>query len=150
MDRPTVLTRLDKVIAPDGTIAVLGDSSIWNLPDGWAGVVRDPIIEFLGPQRRTVNGTYCPPTNDFAGDFAASAFTKLTSHSVPIVRNWTIDQIVGYPYSTSFASKQLLGDQADPFECELRRRLHDFSPQNYFVEHNKCKVILARRPNQVG
>jgi hypothetical protein len=54
---------------------------------------------------------------------AASSFSEVEKLSVEVERTWTIDQLIGFAYSTSFASPVRVGDRREEFERELRSRL---------------------------
>lgn len=146
MDRDAVLQKLDSLVLPHGIIAVISDHSFWHLPEEWSVIIQETLKEFLGPERRTVLGTYRPPAEFFQEALQESAFSDVEQHLIPVERQWDLDQIMGYLYSTSFASKAVLGDQTDAFEKRLRERLLAYSPHNTFTERNRFEVILAKRP----
>lgn len=54
---------------------------------------------------------------------AASAFSNVEQLSVEVERTWTPDDVIGFAYSTSFASRARVGDRRVEFERELRTRL---------------------------
>jgi ubiquinone/menaquinone biosynthesis C-methylase UbiE len=145
VNRGLVLRKLDTVVAPRGVIAVFSEASFWELKDAWAVKTREVIREFLGPNRRTVRGPYQPPGQPYSQDFAVSPFPLVEKQQLPIVRHWTSDEIIGYLYSTSFASKELLGERAGRFEDTLKRELQTLSPNDIFTEHNTFEIYLARR-----
>lgn len=146
MDRPLVLRKLEPVVAPNGIVAVFHDHSFWHLDAPWCDVVRGIVQEFLGEQRRAGSGTYSAPARPFTQDFAESVFSNVHKQTFPIKRHWTADQLIGMLYSTSFASKVLLGMRAERFEHKLRTALHSLSPADDFVERNTLQLFIARRP----
>jgi ubiquinone/menaquinone biosynthesis C-methylase UbiE len=147
MDRPAVLKRLEEVVLPHGTIALVSDHSFWHLPDAWSEIIQHTLKEFLGPERQTAIGTYRPPAEFFQENLQHSAFSAVTEHIVPVERQWTLDEVIGYLYSTSFASKVVLGERTEAFEKQLRERLLEYAPNGIFTEHNRFEVILAKRPD---
>ena len=54
-----------------------------------------------------------------------------------------LDAILGERYSTSFANKALLGEQADHFEAEVRRALVALEPRSRFVQHLRTGYNVA-------
>lgn len=90
-------------------------------------------------------GTYQSPEQFFGRSFTSQVFSQLERYSIPVVREWTIDQIVGYLYSTSFASRVVLKDRASSFERDLRDRLELLSPSGVFTEKNHFSILFARR-----
>ena len=62
------------------------------------------------------------PTVRYAEALAASPFSNVETITVEVVRTWTIDQLIGFAYSTSFASLARVGDRRAEFERVLRER----------------------------
>ena len=146
MNQGVVLARLDKIVAPRGVVAVFYEHTFWTQSTSWATLVRKTIQRFMGPERETRSGTYHEPAKQFTQDFARSAFSHVDKRIFPITRTWNADQILGYLYSTSYASKQVLGERAQRFETELRRGLSSLSPNDSFTEANEFELFIARRP----
>lgn len=144
MNRELVVRKLEPIVSPEGIIAVIWDYSFWHSNAAWAQASRAVIQHYLGKERQTAHGAYQKPT-PFEAAFEGSAFPHLQSYSLPVSRVWTADQIIGYLYSTSFASKALLGDKTKPFEEHLRRELASLSPNDTFTEDNTFTILLARR-----
>jgi hypothetical protein len=57
---------------------------------------------------------------------------------------WTTDSIVGYLYSTSFASRAVLGNRRKSFENDLRERLSRLSAEDRFPEEMEFSIVSAR------
>ena len=62
------------------------------------------------------------------------------------VHVWTTDSLVGYLYSTSFASKAVLGPLHDEFERDLRARLDALRAVDGLAEEIVFTVISAKKP----
>lgn len=56
----------------------------------------------------------------------------------------TLDAVVGYLYSTSFAARPLLGERATGFEEDLRAELLRFDPAGTYPEDITYQAIVAR------
>lgn len=56
-------------------------------------------------------------------------------------RTWTIDELIGFAYSTSFASPVRVAERRDEFEAALRRRLRP-----HYRERMRVSALLGRRP----
>ncbi|HSX27846.1 MAG TPA: class I SAM-dependent methyltransferase [Candidatus Saccharimonadales bacterium] len=147
MDQAAVLQKLNQIVAPSGVIAVLNDKSIWNLQEPWCIIVKGVVQEILGQERRAGDDLFNPPKEPFSQIFAASAFSKVEEFSVHVERTWTVDQIIGYLYSNSFAAKPLFGDYVEQFESAVHQRLEPLAEDDgTFKEHNEFSVLLATRP----
>lgn len=147
MDRDRVLAALDRIVEPNGMLAIFSDRSMWTLDNDWCDAARLVIRDFLGETRRAGSGLFEPPVESYQTNLAASAFTMYEEFTIPVERTWNVDQIIGYLYSTSFAAKALFGDKVELFERTLRDRLAPLANENgKFVEQNEFTVLLARRP----
>jgi hypothetical protein len=72
-------------------------------------------------------------------------FCALTEATFVQSHIWTYEGIVGYLYSTSFASRAVLGDNAAEFEIDLRERLSGLCSDGLFADEIEYSVISARR-----
>lgn len=58
---------------------------------------------------------------------------------------WTCDSIVGFMFSTSIASRRVLGDRAGDFEADLRAALLAAEPRDRFVSMQRFGFTLATK-----
>jgi len=70
---------------------------------------------------------------------AGSAFSLVDELWAMVDRTWTVDQLIGFAYSTSFASPVRIGDRRDEFEATMRARL---KPQ--YRERLRVSALLGR------
>jgi SAM-dependent methyltransferase len=144
-DRILVARRLDQFIEPGGAIVILSPASFWTgRAQGWKTIVIDTIKRWLGEERRAGSGTYVkrPLHQECLIETPFCALTEVTFLQPHV---WTMDGIIGYLFSTSFASKAVLGNKAEGFERDLRARLSDLSPGGLFEDEIEYSVISARR-----
>jgi hypothetical protein len=73
---------------------------------------------------------------------SASSFPDVERLAVVQERSYDVDDLVGYAFSTSYASPARLGDRRDEYERELRRRAE---PRTYVFE---TVAYLGRRGDQ--
>jgi hypothetical protein len=66
------------------------------------------------------------------------------TEEIPLERTWTVDEVVGYVFSLSFASPQAFGDDAAAFEREVRERLAAAGSEP-FVQHTTVEILAGRR-----
>jgi hypothetical protein len=74
---------------------------------------------------------------------AASVFSDVEKLTVEYERTRTVEDLIGFAYSTSFASPARVAERRDEFERELRARLKP-------VYHERVRVdaFLGRRVDQ--
>jgi ubiquinone/menaquinone biosynthesis C-methylase UbiE len=145
-DRISVARRLDRLIEPGGAIVILSPSSLWtSRVHDWKRIVLDTIKRWLGEQRRAGPGLYSArPLH--AECLKDTPFRTLAQATFVQPYVWTADSIVRYLFSTSFASRAVLGEKAERFEVDLRTQLSRLSPSGYFEDEIEHSVISAKRP----
>jgi SAM-dependent methyltransferase len=147
MDRDGVLKALDRLIARDGGVAVLGDGgSIWSGPDsGWPAVVKQVVMDFLGPERRAGGSTYQRPAERHETVLARSSFRRVDKVDFTVSETKTIEDIVGLELSTSYASPAQLGVRLAEFRRVLEERLRRLEPSGVFPAERTIEVLVATR-----
>ncbi len=163
MDGERTLHDLYEMTAPGGGVAMLGDSNITSdraevatlssrdaaIPEqpSWRPLVREITRKWLGEERKAgTSGTYDHPKKHHPEVLRDSEFTGTEVVHLYYQRTRTIDEILGYLYSTSSHSLPVLGDKKGPFEAEVRERLLAAEPSGRFMEDVAVQIILARRP----
>jgi len=64
---------------------------------------------------------------------------------VPIERSRSIDSVIGYLHSTSFASLAVLGDAAEGFDDRVREQLSPLvDRQGLLRDHNEFGIFTAK------
>lgn len=116
VDESAFLARLDAHVAPGGTVAIFGDNSFWVASSPWKEAVRALIKDFLGEERRAGSGTFKHHSRPYSGILEESTFSQVEELTVPVEPTWTVDTILGYLYSTTFAAPNLFGDRLTEFE----------------------------------
>ncbi|GHJ28545.1 methyltransferase [Streptomyces hygroscopicus subsp. sporocinereus] len=145
LDQAAVLARLDDQVAPDGVVAIFGDSSFWTATSPWQEAVRDVTKAFLGEERRAGSATFQHHDRPYSDIMKESTFDQVEETRIPVHRTWTTEDILGYLYSTSFAAPHLFGDRLPEFETAVRERLTDFSKDDSFPEENEFLIHFGRR-----
>jgi ubiquinone/menaquinone biosynthesis C-methylase UbiE len=134
MNREQTLTDLFKMTKSGGGVAVISDSGPMDgamIP--WKEIIRQTVRKWLGEERKAgTDGTFSHPKKRFEVYLKESEFRNYEEETCPVERNWTLDEIIGYMYSTSFASPSVLGDKKDAFEVDLREQLQKIKPAGRF------------------
>jgi ubiquinone/menaquinone biosynthesis C-methylase UbiE len=128
MDGPRVLDRLSRVTRQ---VALVGDSH----EHSEAQTKLLEISRELFGERPAMK----QPTVRYAQALAESPFEDVIEISVEVERTWTVDQLIGYAYSTSFASLARVGERREEFERVLRERLKPF-----YRERTPVDALLGR------
>jgi predicted RNA methylase len=144
MDRVFVADRLYNLMEPMGGIVAISPSSFLTGREPWQEVVIQTIKDWLGQERRAGAGIFkSAPLHQEC--LAQTPFTNSKLIDFHTTHVWTIDNFIGFLYSTSFASRAVLGDLQEPFEDDLRSRLSRISDTDRFVEEIEFSIVSARR-----
>jgi SAM-dependent methyltransferase len=142
MKQEAIIPQLRDALVPDGGLAFTFGRSWWSGTEEWQKQVIEVVKEFLGNQRRAGAGTFKPSEKKFETMLAEANFKV---ESFKFMENWdmNIESILGFLYSTSFASRELLVDRAAKFEEKLRTTLLKLNPAGEFISPEPTWVILA-------
>jgi hypothetical protein len=76
---------------------------------------------------------------------ANSPFPQVDRLLYEFLRPWTIEQAIGYLYSTSLPLRRLLGDRRTAFEEAVTNALLVIDPSGGFTEPVALEVLIATR-----
>lgn len=145
MDRDQVLETVADILTPTGGLVLVNDNCLVRPETDWQRAVEDVQARFLGTVRRAGSGVFTPPAEPHEAVLGRSAFRRVERVVYTFERIWTVDQIIGYLYSTSFPVKRLLGDRNSAFEAEVTQALRAHSPNGRFVEPVRLETFYASR-----
>jgi SAM-dependent methyltransferase len=143
MDRVFVAERLYNLMEPTGGIVAISPSNFLSGREPWQAIVIQTIKDWLGQERRAGAGLF-KSTPLHQECLAQTPFTNIKLIDFHTTHVWTIDNFIGFLYSTSFASRAVLGDLQEPFEEDLRNRLSGISDTDRFVEEIEFSIVSAR------
>ena len=132
MDGPLVMERLTRVTRQ---VALVGDT-----PE--ASEAQSALLE-IAQDLFGARPAMKQPTVRYAEALAQSPFHDVVEIRVLVERTWTIEQLIGCAYSTSFASLQRVGDRREEFERTVRERLKPF-----YRERVPVDALLGRRRDE--
>lgn len=144
MDRTRMLEQLHSRVERNGGVAIIDSyTPDRKAPTDWQIAVDKIVKKWYGPERRAGNSTYTHPTVSHEDIVAASPF-EVEVHRLPVYEHtWTVESIIGNLYSTSFASRRFLRDQAVLFEKELEEALLNLDSSGIFRAEMHTSIILA-------
>ena len=143
MDREATLDALYELIHPNGGIGIVDANPCDSPANAWQQVVQAVVRRWLGEVRRAGSSTYTHPRERHADIMSRTRFTRIEIYTLEYQQEWDIDAIVGFQYSTSYASPAVLGEQRLPFERDLRTTLRQLEPSGTFYEQVCLAAILA-------
>ena len=141
MDRSATLAMLDKIVTPDGGVALFHDAHPPVAENGWFKILCEMQERFRRDKSKERGGGH----RRYESFLFASAFTKVDGLSVTIRQKLTIEDIVGRALSMSQCGPQTLGARQEEFTALLAAALRDLAPDGKFIEVAEMVAVLARR-----
>jgi ubiquinone/menaquinone biosynthesis C-methylase UbiE len=145
MDREQVLTTLAAMVVDEGSLVIANDSNLVLPSTPWQQAIQDIQRRFLPPDHH--HGPPPPAGNSQTHEqlLTNSAFRHVNRQVYEYTRPWTIEQTIGYLYSTSLPLRRLLGDRRSDFEETIRSTLLSIDPSGHFTEPVALEVLTATR-----
>ncbi|MGY4509469.1 class I SAM-dependent methyltransferase [Bradyrhizobium sp. USDA 3650] len=146
MDKEAVLAKLVQMLRPNGCVAVMYRERDRSEPGEWYNAMLSDIKEFWGGSFPAGPGAVRRvPTMTYPEVLRASDFSEVTELRHYYEHSWSIDDLLGYLYSTSLAAPGTLGHRRDEFTTRIRRLLLSLSPSGSFVERGHVTTWLGYR-----
>ncbi|WP_456271070.1 class I SAM-dependent methyltransferase [Bacillus sp. AK031] len=144
MDRADVLRKSYQKLKDGGGMAILAGGSVWSGDSEWQNKTVEVIQRYLGVDRRAGNGTYL---NEKRHEeyIAESAFFLAEEYEVSSKITRTIEDIIGYLFSTSFSKADLFGDRVNEFQEELAEELIVLNPEGLFEEKMDITCFFLKK-----
>ena len=134
-------------LVPGGHLALLWSYPPWHGSQAWQRALADSMQHWM----REAAATERVPADldrhlaeephatllEAAGFTIVGDFAFLTPHA------WSVEQLIGFMYSTSVLSHEALGANAEAFARDLRARLLAAEPEGVFREEISFSYTLA-------
>jgi ubiquinone/menaquinone biosynthesis C-methylase UbiE len=144
MEQKSVLRAVLSRIETGGGLSLIGETGgIWQGGAAWQAAVREVIQSYLGKVRRAGSGIF--QVSGIPWEELLKAYFPQTEYVYTIRGKdvWNYRTLIGYLYSTSFCSRELLGERVNQFEEELKRVLLALEPSDYFEEEIPISVLMG-------
>ena len=155
MDGVNTLAEIKKHIHTGGGVAILGIKigiHVHN-PDGWIEpipatalrnkAIYESVVKYLGVERRAGATTFKTSYQPFAEMLKAAGFKGVSEQMFEEIRRRTIEETLGYIYSTSWGNKEQLGEKVAAFDEELTDKLKAIRADGVFDERIVFSLLTA-------
>ncbi len=143
MDRERVLTALDGMVDADGGLVIANDSCLVRPTTAWQRAIEDLQHRYLPPDWQAGSPNMTDAGESHEEILARSPFRYVHRKVYEFTRVWTIEQAIGYLYSTSLPLRRLLGERRAAFEHEVTDALLAIDPSGQFAEPVALEVLTA-------
>jgi SAM-dependent methyltransferase len=148
LPRAAVAALILRWLRPGGYLALLWGGGPWG-DEPWQRAieaVRDRWWAELGGQRIPAEWEEDRKQRPDPAILAEAGFEVLGKREFPVARDWTVEELAGYQYSTSILTRGVLGDRIAEFEADVRRALLAIEPSGVVRQTITFELDLARRP----
>jgi SAM-dependent methyltransferase len=145
MDREHILNTLDDMVDERGGLVIANDSCLVRQATTWQQAIGDVQHRFLPPDWQASIPNLASDHEPHQEIPARSAFGHVQHQTYQFTRTWTIEQAIGYLYSTSMPLHRLLGDRRTAFEQEVSDTLLAIDPAGRFAEPVTLQVLTATK-----
>lgn len=153
-DQPRVAAMAYRWLKPGGALVTVGDTPAGGEPVPWRQAITDLVHAYVGEPVRRLQGAAKPtPGEGLAHEeqvLRRAGFTPVESRSFEAPHTWTLESLLGYLRSTSFASRAALGERHAAFEADLTAALLAFDGSGRYAEIVANGYTLARKPSSGG
>ena len=144
MNKELVMKNAAGMLEDGGGIAIITSPSEWSSSEAWKRDLIKVVKRHLGPKRLAGTGTYKSRKKSFESALSVH-FRKIQRYRIERENKFTVDEIIGRLYSTSFASPRLFGKSRKKFETDVRKTLLRRSPEGVLTERTKFYMFFARK-----
>ncbi|MDP4001169.1 MAG: class I SAM-dependent methyltransferase [bacterium] len=144
-DMDKILKFAYSILEPNGAVVDVGGSSIWRYaPEAWQQKTLEVIKKYLGEERRTIQGKYKTPSKKYSEYIQDAGFKDIQTWEFYFdSRLFKADEVINAQFSTSYASRELLGKDADNFANDLKAELLKINPDNKFPDKTAGSVVIG-------
>ena len=137
-DRDEALAVLDRIVAPNGWIAICGTKAVGAAMHGYEGTFHEIRRAWSSDPDESRYHI------DFAEWFRGSRFHKVEDVEVNESHQVTISDLIGRALSMSTTSPEALGDRRPGFEAAMRQALEPLSTGGVFDERITAVAMILR------
>ena len=137
-DRDETLAVLERIVAPNGWIAICGTKAFGAAIHGWDGKFHEIRRAWSSNPDESCYHI------DFAEWFRGSRFRNVEDVEVTETHQVTIADLIGRALSMSTTSPEALGERRSAFETAMREELEPLAPGGIFDEQVIASAMILR------
>lgn len=153
LNRPLVAARALKWLRTKGYLVDLGiDTSGLSSPsEQWLSVAAEVYQRWLPRAQRQredrrSEGNADQPQATTEQVLEDAGFLNVEKVAFEVSHMWSVEEFIGYLYSTSYSSKAFWGDACEGFERDLRSTLLELNPSGDFHEMMSAYFTVGQAP----
>jgi SAM-dependent methyltransferase len=141
MNAEIVLPWIHQHLTTNGCLVLTNeaDNFMWDGDEKWHRKVVELLEKYTHkklPKRQEI-------FVDMDELLAQYSFANVETIAVPLIKKRNIDELIGFLFSTSICSKQLMKGKEEEFKQEMREELLRLNPSNDFTEEVRVSVTIG-------
>jgi SAM-dependent methyltransferase len=149
IDQRLVSRRVHEWLVPGGVFAVIGSRIFFDGETDWEQTVRATVRKWVGTPANERSGAILTHEEGMARGVALLrnvGFVDVDNFDFTAAHTWSAEALIGYHFSTSFASRNALGANADAFAADMRAALGRLG-KDAFEHEITFGYTFARKPD---
>lgn len=151
VNRTLVAERMMSWLQPGGAVALVWSDTPWRGDQPWQQALDRLFTDWMGKvgatDRVPAGWEAVMEKEPHAEVLRRAGFEYVGKFEFTAPQAWTVETLIGLTYSTSFLSREALGDRVPEFERDLARRLAPHVPPDGVVHETATYAYeLARTP----
>lgn len=151
MQQKDILDQVYAAVPVGGGFVLVDDNSPVrgkSKTEDWKMKRKEIISKYLGEDRRAgeyLHKDIITEKIPFEDLLKASPFREFTFKKYEFVTKRTIDEIMGFLYSTSYCAPSLFGEALADFNTEMRTELLKLNESGIFIEPGQTRMYLTMK-----
>ena len=143
LDQFSVLTKVHETLKKHGFLAIIGGGIItYGGNREWQRILNKILSKWCRPDVNKDNIIYMETFPNALKNFGfKDVFTGVFEETITL----TIEEIIGFLYSMSVFSKNVIGNEIEEFEKTITESLLEIEPKNIFKYDFNCSYIIGRK-----
>ena len=147
MNRPLVARKSLGWLKPGGWLSLVWQDHLWHSDELWARTVVDVVNRWTGKKLLTKMEEAAAQSRDPFEDYLSSSkFESVERKLFEVKHSWSMESLLGFLRSTSFASRAALAEDSVHLETDLRRELARCNPSGVYDRIITFGFIAGQRP----
>lgn len=151
LDQQLVADQALQWLRPGCCLAILGGFGITSGNEPWQRIVANTVRNWKNRKGTCDNdvGRSKPGSGPDHTQLVLqeAGFEDVASYSFVEPHEWTTNSILGNLYSTSYCSKNVLGDNVEAFEANMKTALLAHDPSGNYRENMRFGYTIGRKPS---
>jgi SAM-dependent methyltransferase len=148
LDQKVITERACQWLSPGSCLITMGCSNMLSGTEGWQHIVREIAGKWVPRDAARSKGSSRKMHGAIQNELVLkdSGFVEVANYTFDHSQDWSVESIIGFLYSTSFCSQNVLGENVEAFEADIGNALNAYDPNGHYREDIRFGYTLGRKP----